>query len=188
MASSPKFVCSEGENFEIVFQSRGFNTSPVSVFKVDDAGALTVLGVTLTGTQSIVGDFALTGDMTVGDDLTVTDDVAVGGDLAVTGTLAVTSTSSFTGDITFAAGTDIVLDSAGAGTKIGTGATQKLGFWGVTPVVQYATEGTTTGQTSGTGTAVLVDDTFTGNFGTRAYTIGDIVKCLKTCGLMDKDD
>jgi hypothetical protein len=92
-----------------------------------------------------------------------------------------------TGDNTWGDGQDIVLGTT-TGTSIGTGATQKLGFYGTTPVVQYATEGTVTGFTAGSGTAAKDDSTYTGDFGTRAYTVGDIVKCLKTCGLMDKDD
>lgn len=58
------------------------------------------------------------------------------------------------------------------------------GFYGVTPVVQPSTTGTTTGFTAGVGTAVLSDSTFTGNTGSAAYTIGDIVKALKNLGLL----
>jgi hypothetical protein len=58
------------------------------------------------------------------------------------------------------------------------------GFFGATPVVQPATTGTTTGFTAGSGTAVLDDSTFTGDTGTAAYTIGDIVKALKDLGLL----
>lgn len=70
------------------------------------------------------------------------------------------------------------------GTKIGTSTGQKLGFWNATPVVQPSTTGTTTGFTAGSGTAVNDDSTFTGNTGSKAYTIGDIVKALKDCGIM----
>jgi len=58
------------------------------------------------------------------------------------------------------------------------------GFYGVTPVAQPSTTGTTTGFTAGVGTAVLSDSTFTGNTGSAAYTIGDIVKALKNLGLL----
>ena len=58
------------------------------------------------------------------------------------------------------------------------------GFFGATPVVQPDTTGTTTGFTAGSGTAVLDDSTFTGDTGTAAYTIGDIVKALKDLGLL----
>jgi hypothetical protein len=40
-----------------------------------------------------------------------------------------------TGPVTFAAAVDFVFDGT-TGTMIGTATTQKLGFWGVTPVVQ----------------------------------------------------
>lgn len=64
------------------------------------------------------------------------------------------------------------------------GTAAKLAFFGSTAVVQPATTGTTTGFTTGTGTAVFYDSTFTGNTGTAAYTIGDIVLALKQLGLL----
>lgn len=51
-------------------------------------------------------------------------------------------------------------------------------------LMQQATTGTTVGQTSGSGTAMLVDDTFTGSTGTTAYTMGDIVLALKNNGVL----
>jgi hypothetical protein len=44
---------------------------------------------------------------------------------------------TLTGDVTCAAGVDFVLDTA-TGTKFGTGATQKLAFYGATPIVRQA--------------------------------------------------
>lgn len=84
---------------------------------------------------------------------------------------------------TLAEAANIVLGTT-TGTKIATAAAQKLGFHNATPVIQYATVGTTTGFTAGAGTAVLSDSTFTGGSGTKAYTVGDIVLALKTKGLM----
>lgn len=70
------------------------------------------------------------------------------------------------------------------GTKIGTGTTQKIGFYNATPVVQPSGTGETTGFTTGAGTAVKDDSTFTGNVGSTAYRISDIVKALKNLGLL----
>lgn len=46
------------------------------------------------------------------------------------------------------------------------------------------TTGQTSGFTAGVGTAVLSDSTFTGGSGTKAFTIGDIVKHLKAVGIL----
>ena len=93
------------------------------------------------------------------------------------------TTGDYNADLTLADGADLVLATT-AGTQIGTGATQKLGFWGATPVVQPSTTGTTAGFTAGTGTGVNDDSTFTGNTGTAAYTIGDLVLALKQAGIL----
>lgn len=71
------------------------------------------------------------------------------------------------------------------GTRIGTSTTQKIGFWNATPVVRPSSSGETAGFASVIGgTAVDSNDTFTGNVGTTAYTISDIVKHLKNIGLI----
>lgn len=89
----------------------------------------------------------------------------------------------FAGGITIADAKNIVLNTT-TGTKIGTATGQKLAFHNSTPTVQYATTGTSTGFTAGAGTTVTHLSTFTGNSGSTAYTIADIVLCLKTKGLM----
>ena len=70
------------------------------------------------------------------------------------------------------------------GNRIGGDASQKIGFWGAAPIIQPSTVGTTSGFTVGTGSGVLSGSTFTGGMGTKAYTIGDIVKALKSAGIM----
>lgn len=70
------------------------------------------------------------------------------------------------------------------GLKIGTATSQKIGFFNSTPIVQPSGTGTTTGFTAGAGSAVLSDSTFTGNVGSKAYTIGDVVAHLKNLGLI----
>ncbi len=61
---------------------------------------------------------------------------------------------------------------------------EKLGFYGATPVVQDSTEGNVSGFAAGAGTASKSDSVWTGGVGTNAYTVGDIVRCLKNLGLM----
>lgn len=80
-------------------------------------------------------------------------------------------------------GSGVVAVSLGStnGTKFGA-SSDKIGFWGATPVVQPNTTGTTAGFTANTGTTVVSGSTFTGNTGSTAYTIGDIVNAGKKAG------
>jgi len=87
------------------------------------------------------------------------------------------------GNFTFAGGSNLIFDTA-TGTKIGTGTSQKVAFFGSTPVAQPSSTGTTGGFTANSGTAVNDASTFTGGVGSTAYRISDIVKHLKTLGLI----
>lgn len=87
------------------------------------------------------------------------------------------------GTITISDAKDIAVGST-TGTKIGTATSQKLGFFNRTPVIQPATTGETVGFTTGAGTAVKDDSTFTGNVGATAYRLSDVVKHLKNLGLI----
>jgi hypothetical protein len=78
---------------------------------------------------------------------------------------------------------NIVLDTT-TGTRFGTSSTQKLGFWGTTPITQPSSTGETAGYTSGTGPNLKRDDSTTGNIGSTSYTFGDVVKHLKNSGLI----
>ena len=100
--------------------------------------------------------------------------ISIGG----TDTVSVTTTS-----ITLADAVNIAVGST-SGTKIGTATTQKIGLWNASPVAQYSTTGTASGFTAGSGTAVKDDSTFTGNTGSTAYRISDVVRALKLCGIM----
>lgn len=64
------------------------------------------------------------------------------------------------------------------------GTAPMVGLYSATPVIQYATTGTATGFTAGAGTTVTHLSTFTGNTGTTAYTMGDVVRALKLIGAM----
>lgn len=87
------------------------------------------------------------------------------------------------GGLTIADAGNVVL-ATGTGTKIGTATGQKLGFYNATPVIQQAGTGETVGFTAGGGTTVTDASTFTGNVGSTAYRISDIVKALKNLGLL----
>jgi len=69
--------------------------------------------------------------------------------------------------------------AVGTGTKIGTAATQKLGFFGETPVVQQTTSSQSPA-TFSAGTSGIVNDSATWG----GYTIGDIVAILQAFGLI----
>lgn len=64
------------------------------------------------------------------------------------------------------------------------GTAPMISFFAVSTTVQYATTGTTTGFTAGAGSTVDSAATFTGNTGSTAYTIGDVVRALKLYGLL----
>jgi len=94
-----------------------------------------------------------------------------------------TADSPTFGGLTIADAGNIVLNTT-TGTKIGTATGQKLGFYNATPVIQQTGTGETVGFTAGAGTNVTDASTFTGNVGSTAYRISDIVKALKNLGLL----
>ena len=78
---------------------------------------------------------------------------------------------------------DLIIGTS-TGTKIGTATSQKIGFFNATPVTQPNGTGEATGFTAVGGTAVNDQSTFTGNVGSTAYRINDIVKALKNLGIL----
>lgn len=66
----------------------------------------------------------------------------------------------------------------GTGTKLGSTASQKIGFWGATAIVQPTTGVTAATIVGGAGTTVKEDHTFDG------YTIAKVVKALRNAGLL----
>ena len=90
------------------------------------------------------------------------------------------------------ASSEFIIDAEAGGTgtlrgiKLGSATSSLLGFYGATPAAQQSSTGTNaTGFTAhGPHDTVHANSTFTGNVGTTAYSISDIVKHLKTIGLI----
>ena len=70
------------------------------------------------------------------------------------------------------------------GVKLGIKTTETLGFYGSAGITQYTAAAVTTGFTAGSGTTATSASTYTGNIGSTAYTVGDIVAVLKSLGLI----
>lgn len=77
-----------------------------------------------------------------------------------------------------------VLTGGEFGAIVGGTTSETVGFYGNAGSAQQTAAAETTGFTAGSGTAVKDDSTFTGGVGTTAYTIGDVVKVLKTLGVI----
>lgn len=59
-----------------------------------------------------------------------------------------------------------------------------VGFYDTSPIAQPTAGDITAGYTPGSSTAVTIDGTFTGNTGSTAYTLADLVHALKKLGLI----
>ena len=102
----------------------------------------------------------------------------------IAGPLTLGSTSNPTAtSLTLADAWNIVVGTT-TGTQIGTGTTQKIGFYGVTPVAQPAASADTHTVTAGSTTNVFTNTTFDGSTGSSAYTVGGIVARLKALGIL----
>lgn len=140
-------------------------------------------GVSGNPTLSLPQDIATTstptfGGMTVSGALGVTSGITTVGLVINTG-MAFTSNANFTmnASLIFTNNQNIVAGT-GNGTKIGTGTTQKLGFWNATPVVQ---------NTGWSVTNVTPDKTYDANSTTLdelADVLGTLIDTLKTYGLL----
>jgi hypothetical protein len=120
-------------------------SSGSDVITLAASGAIGAASLALTGNATVGGTLGITGATThasvsasgqisgtaAGTGLAVTNNATIGGTLSVTGMLTAN------GGLTFGAGDNIVFDTA-TGSEIGTGATQKLAFWGATPIARPA--------------------------------------------------
>lgn len=147
-------------------------------------GAATVDTVSLAAVDKAAGDRRLYIQSETGNAISLGNDrlnyAAANGYLSIGGTDVLGLSASAA---TLSDGINISVGTT-TGTRVGTSTTQKLGFWNATPVAQYTAASVTTGFSAATGTAVLSGSTFTGNTGSTAYTIGDVVAALKKCGII----
>ncbi len=106
-----------------------------------DAGnAATYSCDTAAQTITTAASLAIVGAPIASTNVTITTPLALwvqAGNVLFAGNLTVTGTTLHTGSVTHADAADLVLGTT-TGTKIGTGVTQKLGFWNAAPVVQPA--------------------------------------------------
>jgi hypothetical protein len=191
---SPYFFVGDGTN------GIDFETDAVAAITRTNLG----IGSGATNTVSFGKIRVPTGNFTIEDPVndasiitfpTDTDPVVLGADywdhasvrtsLGLGATNDVTFSSlTLSSDLTFGSGDNIVLSTT-TGTKIGTATNQLIGFYNQTPITQPSSTGVTTnGFTTGGGTAVHANSTFTGGIGTNAYTISDVVAHLKSLGLL----
>lgn len=130
----------------------GYSASP-SLSSLTLTSGLTLTGATITGTPTWSSNQAIT--LSTGSQPNVTSLGTVAG-LTMTGTLSMSGTPVISGspastlgattvttlgtggNVTLATGNNLVLATSGAGTQIGTGTTQLLGFYGATAVAQIA--------------------------------------------------
>lgn len=134
-----------------------FSVGDVARAKFSTGGDLGILNTTSASSS-------ITGALVVGDGTTTATNVGIGG-----GNINAGGTLTIGGDFTIADTKNIVLATS-TGTKIGTGTTQKLGFWNATPVAQKAGYGTPTG-------GALVSS-YPGATATLAQTSGTLAQLL----------
>ena len=166
--------------------STSISVSDGNITNVGDINCDTISADDAAEGLKIVFDGTDTGD----NQITLTDNLANALEIkeSTNSYLKFTTTDSgekvvFGKDLDISGDHDLIIGTS-TGTKIGTATSQKIGFFNATPVAQQSGTGETTGFTAGGGTAVNDQSTFTGNVGSTAYRINDIVKALKNLGIL----
>lgn len=163
-------------------KSRGTSVgSNVAVAAGDDLHGVVFMGYDGTAYRNSAAIYGVV-------DTTVTNNSTVDGKLSfrtmLSGTLTEQMVIGRGGSITIIDGNNLVFGTT-TGTKLAQNASQKMGFWGATPVAQpssptglsgITTAGSTNGWFRNTSTAA--------GLGTTAYTVADIVFALKTIGIL----
>jgi hypothetical protein len=103
--------------------------------------------------------------------------VLIGTTTVPTQNFYVQGTSAFVGNVTIGNGFNFTFSSL-TGTKIGGFASEKLSFWGATPIVQPTTAIAAATFSINSGSTVNTGTTFAG------YTIGQVVNALRTAGIL----
>lgn len=182
----------------------GTNGQVLTIVSGTPSWAAATDGWAITGTTTLTGNTIIDADdytLTFQSELAGTRSVQFGFDLDNDFDIKVFSDSSYTTedgslivDTDFSilrnSDNEIVLNGSGFELKVNTstvriqGDDTGLGFFAVTPVAQPSSTGETLGFTAGSGTGVNDDSTFTGNVGSTAYRISDLVKHFKNLGLI----
>ena len=162
------------------------NVSDGNITNAGDINCDSISADTAATGLNIIFDGTDTGD----NKITLTDNLASALDIteSTNSYLKFTTTNSgekivFGKDLDVSGDHDFIIGT-GTGTKIGTATGQKIGFFNATPVVQQSGTGEGTGFAAVGGTGVNDQSTFTGNVGSTAYRVNDIVKALKNLGIL----
>lgn len=171
-----EFTSSSDNNQTAGTEKRTFNLASATIGHA--TGAITTQRFAVIGTPTYT--FAAASTITNAATLAVTGSPTAGTNATITNSYALWiqgGISRFDGNISINDAVDIVLGTT-TGTKIGTGTTQKLGFWNAAPIVQPTTA--VAAATFAANTSGIVDDTATFD----GYTIGQVVKALRNMGLL----
>lgn len=165
------------------------NSGGSALFYINSAGATVASGAIISGTVTAsAGQIRLPNNTSV-NWRNAANSADIGLNMSSSNVLTLSATS-----IALAAAglTEVSVDANGltmtdgkhfiagtsTGSKIGSGSTQKIGFWGATAVVQPTTAGAAATFTANSGTAVNDASTFDG------YTLSQVVKALRTIGIL----
>ncbi len=95
-----------------------------------------------------------------------------------------TSNQSLSGTQTMANNANFATNAT-TGSMFATNNSQKVGFWGATPIIQPSGTGEVVGMVGNASNVICATNmTSNGNVGTKAYSMNDIVKALKNEGLL----
>lgn len=102
----------------------------------------------------------------------------------ITATNATVARLTVTNSATYANNANMAFNTTN-GTMFGTAANQKIALWGATPIIQPSGTGELIGIIGFADNAANATNmNSNGNSGTKRYTFNDVVKALKTAGIL----